>query len=61
MPELYDDRDHLVLLEPRWRSETYTVLERRTNFYTVILGMRIPNTDDETGCENKWRSIVEKL
>lgn len=61
MPELCDKGIHLVLLEPRWRSQTYTVFEHRTDFYTVVLGMRVPNTDDETRCENKWCGIIEKL
>jgi len=61
MPGLYDNRVHLVLFEPQWRSPTYTILERFTNFYTVILGMCIPNTDDETGRENKWHGIVEEF
>jgi hypothetical protein len=61
MPELYNEGVHLVLLEPQWRSPTYTVLERRTDFYAVIMGMCIPNTDDKTGRENKWCGIIEKL
>jgi hypothetical protein len=42
MPELYDNRVHLVLFEPQWRSPTYTILERFTDFYAIILGMCIP-------------------
>ena len=29
--------------------------------YALIVSMRIPNTNDETGRENKRRSIVEEL
>lgn len=51
--QLYDDGVHLMLFEPQWRSPTYTVVERRADSYAIITGMCIPNTDDETGRENK--------
>jgi hypothetical protein len=61
MPELYDDRVHLVLLEPQRRSPAYTILERFTDFYAIILGVCVPDTDDETGRENKWCGVVEEF
>jgi hypothetical protein len=54
MPKLYDDlRVHLVLLGYRWQSPTYTILERHTDMRAFTVCMRIPNTDDEAGRENK--------
>jgi hypothetical protein len=51
---------HLALLQ--WRqSPTDTILECRTDMYTVFAGMRIPNADDKTWYDNKWRSTVEQL
>jgi hypothetical protein len=56
-----DAKIHLVLLEVRRRSPTYTIGERRADMYAPIVGMRVPNADDETGRENKWRGAVEEL
>ena len=61
-PKLHHDlRLHLVLLGYRWQSPTYTIFERRTNMRAFTVCMRVPNTDDETGRENKWYRIDEEL
>jgi len=52
---------HLVLLEFRWRSPTYAIRKGRTDMYALFIGMRIPNADDQTGRENRWRDILEEL
>jgi hypothetical protein len=56
-----DAKIHLVLLKVRWRCPTYTIGERRTDMYAPVVGMRVPNANDETGCENKWRRAIEEL
>jgi hypothetical protein len=62
MPKLYHDlRVHLVLLGHTWQSPTYTVLECRTDIRAFAVGMRIPDTDDETGRENERRRADEEL
>jgi hypothetical protein len=50
-----------VLLGHRWQSPTYTILERRTDIRAFTVGMRIPDTDDETGRENERCSADEEL
>jgi hypothetical protein len=44
----------------RWRSQTYTILEHRTDVYALIVGMRIPNIDNKTGRENKWYGLAKE-
>jgi hypothetical protein len=56
-----DVKIHLVLLKVWWRSPTYTIGERRADMYTPVISMRVPDADDETGRENKWRRAVEEL
>jgi hypothetical protein len=51
---------HLVLLQFRWRSKTDAILKCRTDMYTVVVGMRLPNVDDKTWHDNKWHGIVEQ-
>lgn len=43
----------------RWRSATYTILERHADVHTVFVGMGILNADDQTARKNKRNSIVE--
>jgi hypothetical protein len=44
----------------RWQSQTYTILEHHTDIYAFIVGMRIPNIDDETGPKNKWNGFAKE-
>jgi hypothetical protein len=50
---------HLILLPHRWRSPTDAILECRTDMHTGVAGMRLPNTDDNTWHDDKWRGTVE--
>jgi len=50
-----------VLLEFRRRSPTYAIRKGRTDMYAILIGMRVPNADDQTGAENKWADILEDL
>jgi hypothetical protein len=56
-----DTRIHLVLLEVRWRSPTYTISKCCADMYAPLIGMRIPNADDETGRENEGCRTVEEF
>jgi len=45
----------------RRRSPTPTILERLTDIYALVIGMRIPDTDGEPRRENIWHDRVEKF
>ena len=44
----------------RWQSPTCAIRKSCINIYALVVGMSIPNTDDETGCEDEWCSIIKE-